>query len=306
MKYYFFSIILIFFAIFSVTIFKYVASFSESKLTFLSMEVPKKGAAIAGVQKVNLPPVSQNIALPEFSSRAILIKDLTTNTILFQKDSDISLPVASTTKVMTGLVASEYYKDNSVLIIGDSSSVSGSKVGFPRGDKLSFRSILYGMLLDSGNDAAYALAENYPGGVSAFVDKMNEKAKSMNLLNTHFDNPAGFDSPKHFSSAKDLAIITEEALKNGQLSRVFSTKDTDIVSLDKKNVYKLHNLNKLLSSVKGVLGVKTGYTEIAKENLISFVERAEHRVLVIVLGSNDRFGESTKLIEWTYQNFTWL
>jgi len=161
------------------------------------------------------------------------------------------------------------------------------------------------MLLSSGNDAAYALAENYPGGVLGFVSAMNKKAEQLNLTNTHFDNPAGFDSPQHFSSAKDLATITEEALKNPSLVRIFATKETSIVSLDKKYTHQLANLNKLLSQVKGVLGVKTGFTEGAKENLVTCVSRDGHQILTVVLGSNDRFGESTKLIEWTYENFIW-
>ena len=165
--------------------------------------------------------------------------------------------------------------------------------------------MLYGMLLNSGNDAAYAIAENYPQGTGGFIAAMNQKVSNLQLKNTKFDNPAGFDSPNHFSSAEDLAVLTEEALKNNVLARIFATKETSIVSLDKKNKHQLVNLNKLLSNVWGVLGVKTGTTEEAKENLVTLVEREGHRVLIVLLGSNDRFGETTNLIEWTYANFEW-
>ena len=127
----------------------------------------------------------------------------------------------------------------------------------------------------------------------------------LNLKNTHFDNPAGFDSPYHFSSAADLSKITEEALKNTTLTRIFATKETNIVSLNKKYTHQLINLNKLLSQINGVLGVKTGTTREAKENLVTLIERNGYRVLLVVLGSDDRFGETTRLIDWTYTNFTW-
>lgn len=273
--------------------------------TLVSLEIPQNSSNVAGIQKYNISPLNKNIPIPTFSARAIFVKDLTSDTILHQKDANVSLPIASTTKIMTAMVASEYFKPNSVLKVKMGAAVAGAKVGLVSGEDLSFRSLLYGMLLSSGNDAAYALAENYPEGILGFVSAMNKKALELNLQNTHFDNPAGFDNPKHFSSAKDLSIITEEALKNVTLARIFATKQTSIVSLDKKYTHQLSNLNRLLSQVRGVLGVKTGFTEGAKENLVTFVDRDGHQILTVVLGSNDRFGESTKLIEWVYENFTW-
>lgn len=303
MKYYLYSALLIAVAILVVTVLPILTSTAED--VFISFQIPQNNSQVAGIQKYNIPPSSKNIPIPAFSARAIFVKDLNSDTILYQKDASLSLPIASTTKIMTALVASEYYKPNSSLTVRIGAGISGAKVGLFSGEDLSFRSLLYGMLLNSGNDAAYALAENYPGGVLGFVSAMNTKAAVLNLTNTHFKNPAGFDNPKHYSSASDLATITEEALKNDSLARVFATKETNIVSLDKKYTHKLANLNRLLSQVKGVLGVKTGYTENAKENLVTYVNRDEHQILTVVLGSDDRFGESTKLIEWIYENFNW-
>lgn len=304
MKYYLYSALLILIAVSLITVLPFIVNNSEDYL--VSLEIPQNNSEVAGIQKYNLPPVGKNILIPDLSARAVLAKDLTTNTILYQKDVNVSFPIASTTKIMTALVASEYYKPNSVLRVNLGATVGGSKVGLISGEDLTFRSLLYGMLLNSGNDAAFTLAENYPGGVLSFVSAMNKKAIELNLQNTHFENPAGFDSPTHYSSAKDLAIITEEALKNSSLSRIFATKETDIVSIDKKYTHSLSNLNRLLSQVKGVLGVKTGFTEEAKENLVTYVDRDGHQILTVILGSDDRFGESTKLIEWVYENFTWL
>lgn len=273
--------------------------------TLTGPQIPTSNSQVLSTQKINTPPMSKNLPFPKIFAKAILIKDLESNTYLYQKDISTPLPPASTTKVMTALVASAYFKPNSPLTVTSSSKIPGTNVGLTFGESLSLRSLLYGMLLPSGNDAAFAIAENYPGGMVGFVSAMNKKAAELNLLNTHFDNPAGFDNSNHYSSAKDLATVTEEALKDPQLARIFATKQTDIVSLDKKYQHKLLNLNKLLSEIPGVMGIKTGKTEMAKENLITLVERNNHKILFILLGSDDRFGETTSLIDWAYSNFEW-
>lgn len=303
MKYYLLSAVFILLAVIIATIAPFLLKTADYLL--ISSQIPQNNSQVAGIQKYNIPPISNNLPLPNSTARAVFIKDLGTNTVLYQKDTNLSLPIASTTKIMTALVASEFFKPNAILTVGTSANTPGSKVGLIYGEDLTFRSLLYGMLLNSGNDAAFTLAENYPGGVLGFVSAMNKKVAEKGLGNTHFDNPAGFDSPNHFSSASDLAKITEEALRNDTLAKIFATKETNIVSLNKKYTHQLFNLNKLLTDVKGVLGVKTGTTEQAKENLVTLVERNNHKILLVVLGSSNRFGETTKLIDWTYTNFTW-
>lgn len=303
MKYYLYSAGLILIAIILAITTPFLVDFTDSVL--VSAQIPSNNAQVAGIQQYNIPPSNQGFPVPGVSARAVLIKDLSTGTVLYQKDSNIPYPIASITKIMTALVASEYFKPEAVLTVGDSANIPGSRVGLAYGENLTFQSLLYGMLLNSGNDAAYAIAENFPGRIFGFVSAMNKKALQLNLRNTSFDNPAGFDSINQYSSAEDLAKITEEALKNSQLAIIFATEKTDIVSLNKKYTHQLVNLNKLLSSVSGVLGIKTGTTEGAKENLVTLVDRNKHRVLLVVLGSNDRFTETTSLIDWTYYNFIW-
>ncbi|TSC63873.1 MAG: peptidase S11 D-alanyl-D-alanine carboxypeptidase 1, partial [Microgenomates group bacterium Gr01-1014_93] len=215
MKHYFLSAFLILIAVIALLLVPIITSSTKNILVSAEVKIPENNTSILAIQKYNRSPISSNLPIQNFSARAVLVKDLNTNTILFQKDSDNPLPIASTTKIMSALVAASYFKPNSVLVVGNSALVPGSRVGLNPGESLSFRSLLYGMLLNSGNDAAFTIAENYPGGVDKFVEAMNQKAKDLNLINTHFDNPAGFDSPNHFSSASDLSIITEEALKNG-------------------------------------------------------------------------------------------
>lgn len=304
LKPFFISFILVLAAASVVTLVPMVTHSSEQVLVGTQVEIPPNNSQIP-LQKFIFPPTSKNLSPPLVTARSVLIKDLTTDTILYQENATSSLPIASTTKIMTALVASDYFKPNSVLTVNQGAGVSGSRVGLQKGEQLVFRSLLYGMLLNSGNDAAFTIAENYPGGIPAFVGAMNLKSQILGLKSTHFDNPAGFDSANHYSSAEDLSKITEEALKSTDLSRIVATKDTKVQSVDKKQNHSLHNLNQLLSSVTGVLGVKTGYTDVAKENLVGLVERNNHRVLTVVLGSDDRFGETSKLIEWVYSNFIW-
>lgn len=278
---------------------------TEQKLVVSALEIPKNNSAVLAVEHYNLPPTSLDIPVPRLTAKSVFVKDLGTGTVLYQSNAHDQVPIASTTKIMTALVANEYYQQNSVLIASEGARIAGSTVGLKPGEQLSFRSLLYGMLLNSGNDAAFTIAENYPGKVPGFIEAMNKKATDLGLINTHFENPAGFDSPNHFSSAFDLDKIAEAAVAQPELAKIFSTKQTEIFSLDKMEEHKLVNLNRLLTDVPGVLGIKTGYTDIAKENLVGLVERNGHEVLTVVLGSDDRFGETTSLIEWVYQNFSW-
>lgn len=306
MKYYFLAVLLILVGATLSLIVPILTGSAKNILVSAETTLPQNNTAVLSVQKYNRPPVRSNIPVPNFSARAILVKDLTSGEILYQKNAQTAVPIASTTKIMTALISSEYFKPNSVLTVKNGFQVSGSKVGLNSGESLSFRSLLYGLLLNSGNDAAYTIAENYPGGIDGFVNAMNQKAKELNLLSTRFDNPVGFDNPNHFSSASDLAKISEEALSYGDLARIFATKNTEVTSIDKKYKHTLTNLNKLLSSLSGTLGVKTGYTEGAKENLVGLFDRKGHKILTVVLNSDDRFGETSSLVDWSYSNFTWV
>lgn len=267
-------------------------------------QVTENKETVKGVSIIipKLKPDFVNVSL--VSATAVVAKDLSSKSLLYVKDPDKSVPIASTTKIMTALVASEYFKPADVLTVKSTSLASGSSMGLKLGEEMTFRSLLYGMLLNSGNDAAYTIADNYPDGINGFVTAMNEKAKSLGLLNTHFTNPAGFDDANHYSSANDLAIIAETAITNSQFARIVSTKDTVVFSTDKQSEHSLKNLNKLLE-LPGVLGIKTGTTPIAKENLVALVDRNEKKILIVVLGSDDRFAETEKLFDWVYANFVW-
>ncbi|RJP47505.1 MAG: D-alanyl-D-alanine carboxypeptidase [Armatimonadetes bacterium] len=259
---------------------------------------------VLGASKQNYPPVDQKQAPPPLSAAAAAVYDLSSQSLIYIKDPDKRVPIASTTKLMTALIGVEYFQGSDILTVPDISYISGSNMGLVAGEKLTFRSLLYGMMLNSGNDAAFTIALNFPGGYQNFINTMNSKVATLGLVNTRFDNPAGFDSPNHFSSASDMVKIAKKVAENQQLATVVQTKETTVASTDQSLIHELKNLNKLLD-LPGVLGMKTGFTPAAKENLVTLVEKEGHRVLIVVLGSDDRFGESEKLINWTYSNFIW-
>ncbi len=279
---------------------------AENKL-LISSTNPGENMQILGeqIQKKKVVKIASNdIESPKFNSTAVLAMDFDTGQLLYQKNIHLRLAPASTTKIMTGLIAVNYFKPADILTVNSSDQVIGSSMGLNIGEKLSFRSLLYGLMLNSGNDAAFTLASNFPGGLSAFIDQMNAKVDQLNLKNTHFEDPAGFDSVGHFSSAFDLAIIAKEAINNPQLSRVVATKETFVSAWDKSYLHDLKNLNLLLDE-EGVLGIKTGSSEKAGENFVGLIERGNKRVITVVMHSNDRFGETKELMDWVYQNYSW-
>lgn len=242
-------------------------------------------------------------SVPKVSAGGVWVEDLTAGKVLYEYNSDVKLLPASTTKMMTALVGIEYFRYGDDLVVTREALVSGSSMGLNENERLSFRAILYGMLLNSGNDAAYTIAINYPGGLDGFMAAMNKKSQSLGLTNSYFTNPAGFDTPGHYSSAKDLAIIAKAVMANEQLAQVVGTKETTVIAENQTKSHTLENLNQLLGE-DGVIGIKTGYTEKSGENLVTLVERDGRQVLIVVLRSSDRFGETKKLIQWAYRNFS--
>ncbi len=233
----------------------------------------------------------------------VFIMDLNSGVVLYDKSPNKRLKPASLTKIMTSLVALDYYKEDSVLKVINGQKSLGNTIDLVRGDQIMSQDLIYGLLVSSGNDAAVTYAENYPGGYTAFVKRMNTKTAEMGLENTHFSNVSGVESPDHYTSAFDIAIIAREALNRSVFEQVVSTKKITLKSL-KGNSYPLTNTNILLNK-PGFYGVKTGWTPEAGECLVILAERNSHPVLISLLHSADRFGEGEKLANWVFQNYTW-
>jgi D-alanyl-D-alanine carboxypeptidase (penicillin-binding protein 5/6) len=251
-----------------------------------------------------LPVLSTSSSFPVVSAQGAFVVDLDSGVSLFEKDPDKKLFPASTTKIITALVAMDYFPRDYVVTINNI-KIDGQKMGLTKGEELKISDLLYGLLVYSANDAAETIAQNFPGGREMFVTAMNIKAKQLFLNNSHFTNPSGLDENGHFSTARDLARVAEVAMKDPEFAQIVGTKETIVKSIDGKIKHKLVNINELLGNVQGVLGVKTGWTENARENLVTYIERDNHKIMISVLGSQDRFGETKEIINWIFANYKW-
>lgn len=251
-------------------------------------------------------PIRQ-AGIEEISTSAIshLVMDVDSAVVMSEKNMRHRLFPASTTKMMTALIALENYDlDREVTV--PAMNISPYKIGLVAGEKIKVKDLLYGALVASGNDAAETLAAAHPMGREKFIETMNQRAGELHLLDTHFVNPTGFDAPDHYSTALDLARLAAYALRNPTFAEIVATEKTSIYSSDKIYEHKLTNINQLLGKLPGVKGVKTGYTEGSGETLVALAEREGHQILTVVLGSDDRFGETEKLIEWAFANYNWI
>ena len=230
-----------------------------------------------------------------------------TGRILYEKDSNKKLPIASTTKILTALVAIEKGGDLSLKhkIPKEAVGVEGSSIYLKENEELSLKELLYGLMLRSGNDAAVAIAIIVSGSVENFVKLMNEFCKKLDLKNTHIVTVNGLHDDDHYSSASDLAKITSAALENDVFREIVATKDIVISStLDEKNKCRLlKNKNKLLKMVDGATGVKTGYTTRAGKCFVGSAERYGMEIICVVLNAKSMFDECAKLIEKAFSEY---
>jgi D-alanyl-D-alanine carboxypeptidase len=241
---------------------------------------------------------------PILSAQGALAVDLDSGISLYEKNPDTRLLPASITKIVTALVAFDSYPLDQIVTVGRI-NVVGQKMGLFQGEQISVENLLYGLLVYSANDAAEALARNYPAGYDAFIAAMNAKAENLSMINSNFQNPAGFDGSKQITTAKDLIRVSEVAMRTPEFAKIVGTKLASFTDVSGKIKYNLKNINELLGTVPGVLGVKTGWTENARENLVTYIERDGHKVMIAVLGSQDRFGETKELIDWIFANYQW-
>lgn len=244
-------------------------------------------------------------AVATLSATALYVVDRETGVVLFEKAAEELRYPASTTKLMTALVARDVYDLDTVLTVRKEAFSEGTAVGFLVGEQLTVRDLLAGLLIYSGNDAAFVLANNAPGGYGAFVEQMNQKAQKLGLKQTRFMNPSGLDNPEQQTTAVDLARLSEAVLNDPILAQIVATKELTIT--DRTGVWKhpLFNRNLLLHTVPGVFGVKTGTTEGAGENLVTGIKRDNHEYFVVMLGSQGRYAETQQLIQWLAEQYRW-
>ncbi len=260
----------------------------------------------------NYPINFKEVPPPLLTARSVAVVDRDSSVLLYGRNEKLQILPASTVKIMTALVALDYYSLDQVLVVGKIDDL-GQDIKLVEGEKMTFKNLLYGLLVASANDAALILPQNYPGGKVAFVQAMNQKAKDLNLKGTYFANPTGLDSDQEgkmltdfsYSTASDLAQLASLALKKEIILEIVSTQSITISDVNGKIFHQLGNINQLIGKFPGMKGLKTGYTEEAGECLVGYTERNGHGLITVVMGSQDRFGETVKLTNWVFDNFQW-
>ncbi len=250
---------------------------------------------IQEIQAIQRGPAPQSVAG--------VLEDRKSGSVLWQWRADDPLPMASVTKLMTVLVALETLSPDDVIVVPDAAVIrdaTSARMGLRAGQQVHVRTLLYGALLPSGNDAALALAIAAAGSEESFVAKMNERAREWGLNQTHFVNPHGLDAPDHYASARDLAQLARRALANPIIAQIVATPAITIEG------FQLKNTNQLLHTYPGAYGVKTGTTDKAGQVLIGAARRQEGDVLTVVMNSPDRFAETTRLMDYYFRHWAWV
>ncbi|PAB61193.1 D-alanyl-D-alanine carboxypeptidase family protein [Anaeromicrobium sediminis] len=243
---------------------------------------------------------SFGLEVPLSASSAILM-DRSTGRVLYARNINTKMPMASTTKIMTALLAIKNGDLNSyVKVPTEAVGVEGSSIYLQHGEKILLRDLVYGLMLRSGNDSAVAIAHHVGKSVDQFVDMMNSEAKRLGAKNTNFMNPNGLHHDKHYTTAYDLALITREALKNHAFREVTKTK---LWVAEREGHKYFYNKNKTLSRYKGGDGVKTGYTKAAGRCLVTSATRDNMQLIAVVLNDPNWFNDCFRMLDFGFDNF---
>lgn len=264
---------------------------------------PPANASPQAVPAGSIQPLPSAPPIASISAQAAYIVDRETGTVLFEQNADARLPMASLTKIMTALVAlQEFSLDEIVTVPPACADLPPNEMGLDAGEQINVEGLLYGMLVNSGSDAACALSHHYKGN---FIGRMNQKAADLGLLNTHFTNETGLDglNGNHYSAAKDLVKLSREALKNGVFRKIVGTRQANIPNANQTRWHALVSTNELLFTLPGVTGIKTGYTEQAKGCLAVSYEHEGREVIAVILGSEERFEDMEIILDWVFRAF---
>lgn len=247
----------------------------------------------------------QTIVKAETTAKAMCVLEANSERKLYSKNENIKLPMASTTKIVTALTVLNNCKelDKEFKIDNRAVGISGTSIYLKQDEIMTVRELLYGMMLPSGNDAATALAYHISKDIPTFCELMKETAEKCGAYNSNFENPHGLDSSSHYTTAYDLALITAKALENDIFKEIVTTKYTRIRGSSQGTYRYLKNKNKLLNSLEGCIGVKTGYTGNAGRCLVSACERDGFRTVCVVLNCGPMFEESFEYINKAYSEY---
>lgn len=240
-------------------------------------------------------------AFCDISAKSYVLLEQSTNSVILSGNMDVRMKPASTTKILTAICAIENANLSDVVKVSlNASKQEGSSMYLKAGEKVNLENLVYGLMLNSGNDAAVAIAEHIGGSVQKFSNIMNNKAKDIGAFNSNFENPNGLDSDNHYVTAYDLAVITSYALNNEKFSEIVKTKSK--VLKDDKGIYKyLSNHNKMLRMYDGCIGVKTGFTKKSGRTLVTAAERDGIKLIAVTLGAPDDWNDHRKLLDYGFE-----
>ena len=252
--------------------------------------------ALAGLALLSLlPGRAEGVGT---SAASAILMDVDSGRVLYEQNADAKMLIASTTKIMTALVAVRDGKlSDTVTVSRDAAYTEGSSRYLKEGEELTLETLLYGLMLCSGNDAAVAVAEHVGGSVQGFVKRMNETAGDLGMDHSSFANPNGLDDEKHYSTARDMAVLACAALENETVLRIASTRSITIGGRT------MTNHNKLLSMMDGCLGLKTGYTRAAGRTLVSCAERNGQRLAAVTLQDGNDWADHQSLFEYGFSAY---
>jgi len=234
----------------------------------------------------------------ETSAAAAILVDVDSGRVLYERNADARMLIASTTKLMTALVAIRDGRlSDTVKVSREAAYTEGSSMYLKEGEELTLETLLYGLLLCSGNDAAVAVAEHVGGSVENFVERMNDTALALGMEGTSFANPNGLDDENHYSTARDMAVLARAAVRNETLLRIASTRTVTVGGRT------MTNHNKLLSYMDGCVGLKTGYTRAAGRTLVSCAERGGQRLVAVTLQDGNDWADHQALYEYGFSAY---
>lgn len=256
---------------------------------------------------INSPIFIEDTSSPVFSgvsAKSAVLIDGKSGAVLFEKNSDTRLYMASTTKIMTALIVLENLPlDAIVTVPKEATLVEGSSIYLRENEKITVETLLYGLLLESGNDAAHTLAVAVSGTTEKFAELMNEKARQMGLKNTCFANPHGLTDENHYTTAYELGFIASKALENPVFKEMTSTKNKMIQSLDGEVTRYFSNHNKMLNMYSGAIGVKTGFTKAAGRCLVSAAERNGNMFVAVTLNDGNDWRDHSAMLDYGFENY---
>ena len=240
------------------------------------------------------------------SALAAIVYDRSSQTQLYEENVDRLLNIASLTKLMSAMLIKDALPLDQEIEIKYEDLTYSNKLGLLVGERLTVESLLKAMLIASSNEATEALARNYPGGYYALVNVMNQKAVALGMNHTTFTNPIGYDHLQHLSTAREMVTLSSEFMSDPLFASIVTQSHLVISDVTNQQHHILQNTNSLLMEDARTRGIKTGTTQAAGEALIAQFDHQGHELVIVILGSKNRFTDAKVLLDWTTQNYSWL